>query len=64
VRILDPLGEIRDPLLQDCKARFNPIAGLDPRADDYAERVELIADALSFPIQKGRTISGIHQPES
>ena len=39
VRILDPLGEIRDPLLQDCsKARFNPIASLDPRADDYAER--------------------------
>ncbi len=54
VRILDPLGEIRDPLLQDCKARFNPIAGLDPRADDYAERVELIADALVVPDTKGK----------
>jgi len=31
VRVLDPLGEIREPLLQNCKARFNPIAGLDPR---------------------------------
>jgi len=54
VRVLDPLGEIREPLLQNCKARFNPIAGLDPRADDYAERVELIADALVVPDTKGK----------
>jgi type IV secretory pathway TraG/TraD family ATPase VirD4 len=54
VRILDPLGEIRDPLLQDCKARFNPLAGLDPGADDYAERVELIADALVVPDAKAK----------
>ena len=54
VRILDPLGEIRDPLLQDCKARFNPLAGLDPGADDYAERVELIADALVVPDTKAK----------
>lgn len=54
VRVLDPLGEIRDPLLQDCKARFNPLAGLDPAADDYAERVELIADALVVPDTKAK----------
>lgn len=54
VRILDPLGVIGDPLLQDCKARFNPLAGLDPGADDYAERVELIADALVVPDTKAK----------
>lgn len=54
VRILDPLGEIRDPRLQDCKARFNPLAGLDPGVDDYVERVELIADALVVPDTKAK----------
>jgi type IV secretory pathway TraG/TraD family ATPase VirD4 len=54
VRILDPLGEINDPALQVFKAQFNPLADLDPRASDYVERVELIADALVVPDTKAK----------
>lgn len=49
VRIVDPLGEIADPALQRYIARFNPLGELDPAADDYAERVAVIADALVVP---------------
>ncbi|WGJ13267.1 type IV secretory system conjugative DNA transfer family protein [Methylocapsa sp. D3K7] len=49
VRIVDPLGEIRDPKLLRYIARFNPLAELDPAAPDYSERVDLIADALVVP---------------
>jgi type IV secretory pathway TraG/TraD family ATPase VirD4 len=49
VRIVDPLGEIRDPKLLKYIARFNPLAELDPAAADYSERVDLIGDALVVP---------------
>jgi Type IV secretory system Conjugative DNA transfer len=49
VRILDPLGEIRDPALQAFRVKFNPIETLDPTAPDYVERVRTIADALVVP---------------
>jgi type IV secretory pathway TraG/TraD family ATPase VirD4 len=54
VRILDPFGEVKDPALQAHIARFNPLATLDLRALDYAERVGLIADALVVPSTDGR----------
>ncbi len=54
VRILDPFGEIKDPALQEHIARFNPLATLDLRANDYAERVGVIADALVVPSTDGR----------
>jgi Type IV secretory system Conjugative DNA transfer len=49
VRIVDPLGEIREPKLLRYIARFNPLSELDPAAPDYSERVDLIADALVVP---------------
>ena len=49
VRILDPLAEITDPRVRKHIARFNPLAELDPAADDYSERVDLISDALVVP---------------
>lgn len=49
VHILDPIGVIGDPQLQSNIARFNPLAELDLRANDYAERVGVIADALVVP---------------
>jgi type IV secretory pathway TraG/TraD family ATPase VirD4 len=49
VRILDPLGEIRDPHLLPYVARFNPLAGLDPQAPDYAEHIGAVSDALVVP---------------
>jgi Type IV secretory system Conjugative DNA transfer len=49
VRIVDPLGEIRDDKLRPSIARFNPLAELDLQAADYVERVGLIADALVVP---------------
>ncbi|WP_167392134.1 type IV secretory system conjugative DNA transfer family protein [Mesorhizobium sophorae] len=54
VRILDPFGEIKDPELQSYVARFNPLAALDLRANDYAERVGVIADALVVPSSDGK----------
>ena len=49
VRIVDPLGEIRDDKLRPYIARFNPLAELDLQGADYVERVGLIADALVVP---------------
>jgi len=49
VRIVDPLGEIRDDKLRPSIARFNPLAELDLQGADYVERVGLIADALVVP---------------
>jgi hypothetical protein len=49
VRVVDPLGEIRDDKLRPYIARFNPLAELDLQGADYVERVGLIADALVVP---------------
>ena len=46
VAALDPARELDRLGLQRLRKRFNPLAGLDPKARDYAERVNLICDAL------------------
>ncbi|WP_018263998.1 type IV secretory system conjugative DNA transfer family protein [Methylobacterium sp. WSM2598] len=49
VRILDPLGEIKDPELKKLVARFNPLASLKLGALDYVEQVRAIAESCVVP---------------
>ena len=59
VRIVDPLGEIRDPKLLKYIARFNPLAELDPAAADYSERVDPDLRCAGRPDLVGRICSSI-----
>jgi hypothetical protein len=47
VHIVAPMGAPEG--LEDMVARFNPLAELYPESPDYAEQVDLIADALVIP---------------
>jgi type IV secretory pathway TraG/TraD family ATPase VirD4 len=47
VRVVAPMGAPQG--LEDMIARFNPLTELYPESEDYAEQVDLIADALVIP---------------
>jgi type IV secretion system protein VirD4 len=47
IRIVAPMGAPEG--VEDMVAGFNPLAELNPASPDYAEQVDLIADALVIP---------------
>ena len=44
VHVFDPINALEGPA-----ARYNPLADLDPASQDYAEQLDLVADALVIP---------------